>query len=128
MRITTVALAALFLAPGLARAAGHPRVLYGEADVPTLQARAETSHAVILGSLRKGTDEFVGSSVSSSGLVTWTSGRTFSLGDNRDIGYSLMVWAFTWQLTGQQQYLDLARTWLLNAASWSTWDLSLIHI
>jgi hypothetical protein len=127
LRIAPFALAALLSVPAAARGAEHPRLLYRTADVATLRAQAGSTHAVIRGSLKAGTDEFLGSRISSSGVVTWPGGRTFSLGDRRDIGYALMVWAFTWQLEGSQPHLDLAKAWLNDLASWSSWDLDGEH-
>jgi hypothetical protein len=129
LRITPTAavLAGLLAVPSLALGASHPRVLFTEGDVPTLRAQAQTSHQAIRGSLQQGADEFVGTRVARDGTVTWPAGRTFTFGDKRDVGYSLVVWSFTWQITGAPQYLDLARGWLLDVASWPTWDLDGAH-
>ena len=128
MRIAPIALVLALTLPAAATAQEHPRLLYKAADVARLEAQAQSSHASIRGSLKKGTDEFLGTTVASSGTVTWAAtGRTFDLGDTRDIGYGLVVWSFVWQLEGTQPYLDLAKGWLLNVASWSTWDLDGTH-
>lgn len=118
-----LALLCLALAAPAARAAEHPHLFYGPGDVDRLRAQAAGTHAAIAGSLRAGTDYFVASQVNASGVVTWSDGRTFDLGDPRDVGNGIAVWAFTWQLDGRASYLQLARTWLLDAAAFSSLDL-----
>lgn len=128
-------LAALLLAlvPAAAAPATHPHLLYGPGDVARLQAQAASTHAYIARSIQAGTDQFAGTNVSSAGLVTWPSGSTLDLGDVRDVGNGVAVFAFAWQLGGTDAYLSLARQWLLTATSWPTldlagdYDLSLAH-
>jgi hypothetical protein len=119
-------LAVLLLAvlPPTALAQQHPHVLFGAADVAALRSEAASTHAGIAAALRAGTDEFVGSTVSSAGVVTWPSGRTLDLGDVRDVGSAIAVFAFTWQLDGADAHLQLAKAWLLAAASWPSLDLA----
>ncbi len=119
-------LAALLLAvlPAAASSQQHPHLLYGPEDVARLRAEASSTHAYIAEGLRLGTDDFVGSGVSSAGIVSWPSGRTFDLGDVRDIGNGIAVFAFVWQLQGGDGYLKLARDWLLAATSWPSLDLA----
>ena len=113
--------------PAASAATDHPGLLYTAADVPRLLAQAQSTHKFIHDSLKAGADEFLTTHVDASGTATWTSGRTFSLGDQRDVGNALMTWSFVWQLEQTQPYLDLARNWLLDVTSWSTFDLDGQH-
>ncbi|HET7826676.1 MAG TPA: heparinase II/III family protein [Anaeromyxobacter sp.] len=119
-------LAALLLAvlPFAAYPQQHPHVLFGAGDVARLRSRAATTHAAIAQGLTAGTDEFMGATVSQAGIVSWPTGSTFSLGDLRDVGNGIAVFAFVWQLQGTDAYLQLAREWLLTATSWPTLDLA----
>lgn len=119
-------LASLVL-PVAVSAADHPSLFYSASDIPRLQAQAASTHAIIRGSLKTGADGFLSTRIDSGGVARWSNGNTFSLGDRRDIGNSLMAWSFAWQLEGTQEYLELARNWLLDVTSWSTFDLDGEH-
>jgi hypothetical protein len=108
--------------PAAATAAEHPRLFFKGADVADLRARAGSSHRVIADGLKGGVAEYHGSNVAQSGVVSWP-GRTFTLGDRRDIGNSLVVFAFTAQLDGSPETLALAKRWLLSVAGFATFDL-----
>jgi uncharacterized protein DUF4962/heparinase II/III-like protein len=125
-------LAALAVAaPAAVGAAEHPHLFFGAADVPGFQARAQASHRALAEGLQRGVAEFQDTTVSASGDVRWGSGRTFNLGDRRDIGNSLVVFAFASQLDGSGQTRELAKRWLNTVASWGSFDLDgqrdLIH-
>ncbi len=125
-RLTLVVALACFIAPivpAVASAQSHPSLLFGAGDVQRLQSQAQTTHAPIYAALKTGTDSFLGTGVSSNGTVTWQDGRTFNLGDLRDIGTALIVYSFVWQIDGGDTYYTLAHNWLMEVASWSTFDL-----
>lgn len=121
-----VRIAALLLAvlPTAASPQQHPHVLFGAGDVPRLRAQAASTHGYLAKPLKAGTDSFVGSSVSPTGLVSWPGGNTLDLGDVRDVGSGMAVFAFVWQLDGGDAYLQLAKRWLLAATSWASLDLA----
>lgn len=124
----TCLLIALLAAPPLsALAADHPHLFYGAGDVAGLQARASGSHKAIADELTGATSQFFGTTVSSSTVVTWQDGHTLTMGDARDIGNALVVFAFDWQLTQDPQALALARGWLTTVASWGSFDLDGTH-
>jgi hypothetical protein len=114
----------LAVVPAFALAQAHPHLFYGPNDVARLQAQAGSTHAYIANGLRTGANDFVGSTPTPSGTINWTSGRTLSLGDLRDIGNGVAVFAFVWQIDGSDSYLQLARSWLLGVAGFSTLDLA----
>ncbi len=114
---------ALAFAP---QAVGHPSLLFGPSDVSTLKSRASTSHQAIFQPLRQATDPYLGSNVDARGLVSWES-RSAALGDLRDIGNALVVFAFVAQLDDNPQYFQLARDWLLRVTSFGTFDLDGTH-
>ncbi len=116
---------AMALGPAPA-AASHPSLWYRTSDLLELRARARDTHAPIYNPLRAGTDYFLGSTVARSGRVTWP-GRTYDLGDLRDIGNSLLVFAFVSVLTDDVTYFALARSWLLSVASFGSFDLDGTH-
>ncbi len=109
--------------PTAAGAQSHPHLLWSAADVPALQARAASTHQPIWAALKGGTDYFLASSVAADGTVTWPDGHTLPLGDVRDIGNALEVFAFVWQIDGGSGYWDLAHRWLTTVAGWGSLDL-----
>ena len=117
------ALTLALLCPLAASAATHPSLFYGPGDVARLQQQAQTTHQVVYSGLKSGVDQFVGTQIASDGTVTWSSGRTFNLGDRRDIGNALEVFSFLWQIDGGQQYAQLAHDWLMDVVSWGNLDL-----
>ena len=94
--LLAVALAAA--APTVAEAADHPRLFFGAGDLADLRSRAQGSHQQIAEGLKRGTAEFHDTSVSANADARWGSGRVLSMGDQRDIGNALVVFAFTAQL------------------------------
>ncbi|BDG09421.1 DUF4962 domain-containing protein [Anaeromyxobacter paludicola] len=121
MKKTALILA--LLCPLAASAATHPRLFFGPGDVARLQQQAKSTHQVVYTGLKNGVDQFVGTNIASDGTVTWNTGRTFNVGDRRDIGNALEVFAFLWQIDGGSQYFQLAHDWLMSAASWGNLDL-----
>jgi hypothetical protein len=101
----------------------HPHLLYSAGDVARLRAQASTSHAYMARALKAGVDEFMGTTIAGDGTVTWPDGRTFNVGDRRDVGNGVAVFAFYWQLDGGDAYLQLARRWLLAVTSLPSLDL-----
>src|SRR5262244_402454 len=121
------ALLAVALAPALA-AASHPGLWYTAADRQQLRDRKAGTHAVIYDALRRGTEYFLGSTVSSSGRVTWPgTSRTFDLGDRRDIGNALVVFAFVSELADEVSYFALAHDWLIAVAGFGGFNLDGAH-
>jgi len=60
--------------------------------------------------------------------VSWPgTGRILDLGDRRDIGNSLVVFAFVSDLADDVTYFALARTWLLAVANFGGFDLDGTH-
>ena len=120
--IRAVAITACLLAmPALA--AAHPQFLYSASDVPSLQAKATGSQKVLFDSLKAGASAYLGSRIASSGVVTWTSGSTYDLGDRRDIGNSLVLFAFVAAVTGDPAYYALAHEWLMDVVGFGNFDV-----
>jgi hypothetical protein len=117
---------ALAIAP-LSALADHPHLFYGAGDVAGLRTRASGTHKAIADELNGATSQFFGTSVSSAGVSTWQDGHTLSIGDMRDVGNALVVYAFDWQLTQDPQALALAKGWLTTVASWGNFDLDGTH-
>jgi hypothetical protein len=125
VKIERILLLVTLLAAAPAAAGEHPRLFFRGSDVAGLQARAQASHRIIADGLRGGTAEYLGSNVSSGGVVSWPGGRTFSLGDLRDIGNSLVVFAFQAQL--DPAFAPTAKAWLLSVAGFGSFDLDGQH-
>jgi len=121
--VKKTALILALLCPLAASAATHPSLFFGPTDVARLQQQAKGTHQVVYTSLKNGVDQFIGTGIASDGTVTWNTGRTFNVGDRRDIGNALEVFAFMWQIDGGAQYAQLAHDWLMAAASWGNLDL-----
>src|SRR5215469_6271211 len=122
-----LALLAMALAPAPA-AASHPALFYSDAERQQLRQRSAGTHAPIYDALRRGTEYFLGSTVSSSGRVTWPgTPRTFDLGDRRDIGNALVVFAFVSDLADDVSYFALARDWLMAVVGFGGFDLDGTH-
>jgi hypothetical protein len=118
-----VAVLSLFSSPAVA-APAHPHLLFGAEDVAAFRSRAAGTHKAIYDALKTGTDAFLGTRIRANGDVVRSDGSVwYNLGDRRDIGDSLMVFSFVWQIDGGAQYLDLAQHWLSDVTSWSTLDL-----
>ncbi|BDG09427.1 heparinase II/III domain-containing protein [Anaeromyxobacter paludicola] len=123
----TCLLLALVAAPLSALGADHPHLFFSGGDVGGLQARASGTHKALADNLTSATSQFFGTRISSSGVATWPDGHTLSIGDMRDVGNSLVVFAFDWQLTQDPQALALAKGWLTTVASWGNYDLDGTH-
>jgi hypothetical protein len=124
VRIHRVLFAALIaLSAPAVRAAEHPRLFFGAGDVAALRARAGSTHATIADGLRNGSAEWMGSTVGADGVVRWPGGKTYSLGDKRDVGNSLVVWSFLAQLDQSPAAIETAKTWLLSVAGFGSFDL-----
>ncbi len=108
-----------------ALAGPHPSLFFEAGQVAGLRQKAQsTSHQVIYQSLLKGTTTYLDTTLSSSGQVTWKStGQTKQLGDRREIGNLLVVFAFVSQLSTDSRYADLAKHWVLTVSSWKNLDL-----
>src|SRR5216684_9067465 len=108
--------------------ASHPGLWYVASDLQQLRDRKTGTHARIYDPLRQGTEYFLGSTISPSGRVSWPgTGRILDLGDRRDIGNSLVVFAFVSDLADDVTYFALARTWLLAVANFGGFDLDGTH-
>ncbi len=108
--------------------ASHPGLWYVASDLQQLRDRKTGTHAPIYDPLRQGTEYFLGSTISPSGRVSWPgTGRILDLGDRRDIGNSLVVFAFVSDLADDVTYFALARTWLLAVANFGGFDLDGTH-
>jgi len=120
----TLLLTALVTAaiPALA-SADHPHLFYGANDLPALRAQAGSTHKTIADGLKGGVADFRGSTVAQSADVRWSDGRTLSMGDQRDIGNALIVFAFASQLDQDPQSLAVAKGWLLTFAGWGSFDV-----
>src|SRR5258708_5696314 len=122
-----VGVLAIALGP-VSASASHPGLWYAASDLQQLRDRKTGTHAPIYDPLRQGTEYFLGSTISPSGRVTWPgTGRTLDLGDRRDIGNSLVVFAFVSDLADDVTYFALARTWLLAVANFGGFDLDGTH-
>jgi hypothetical protein len=112
-----------------ASAATHPSLFLREADLPALRLRSEQPGAAVAwGALQRGATTYLGTTVASSGTVTWTAtGRTESLGDTRAIGNMLVVLAFTARMTGDARFLATAKAWTTTVAGWGNLDLDGTH-
>jgi hypothetical protein len=120
----TLLIAALVAAtPAAAAAADHPRLFFGAGDVGALKARAQGSHQQVGDGLKRGTAEFHDTTVSTNADARWSSGRVLSMGDQRDIGNALVVFAFTSQIDESPASLAVAKGWLLTVAGWGSFDL-----
>jgi hypothetical protein len=124
---TLLVAALVAAAPAAALGAEHPRLFFGAGDVGALQARAQGSHQQIGDGLKRGTAEFHDTTVSTNADARWSSGRVLSMGDQRDIGNALVVFAFTSQLDGSPASLAVAKGWLLTVAGWGSFDLDGQH-
>jgi len=116
----------LTLALSLPALAGpHPSLFFEAGQVPGLRQKAQSpSHQVIYQSLLKGTTTYLDTTLSSSGQVTWrATGQTKPLGDRREIGNLLVVFAFVSQVSTDARYADLAKHWVLTVSSWKNLDL-----
>jgi hypothetical protein len=119
-----IALLAVLVLPFAAAAAqSHPRLLWSAGDVSVLRARAQGTHQAIWAALKGGTDTYLETSITSDGTVHWSDGRASGLGDRRDIGTALIVFAFVWQIDGGAAYWNLAHGWLMQVAGWGDLDL-----
>ena len=114
--------AVLLAAPALA--ATHPSILYGAQDLPAIQQRAAGPQKALFDSLKAGAGYFVGSDITSSGVVVWPSqGKSFNLGDKRDVGNSLIVFSFVAAVSGDPAYFALAHRWLMDAVHFGNLDI-----
>ncbi len=111
-----------------ALAGPHPSLFFEAAQVEGLRQKAQSTHQTIYQPLLKGTTGYLDTTISSSGKVTWKStGSTKQLGDRREIGNLLVVFAFVSQVSTDSRYVDLAKGWLLAVSSWGNLDLDGSH-
>jgi hypothetical protein len=121
LRVSALLLVSLLAAPALA---AHPSLFYSAPEVDALRTRAAGSHNHIYRHLFNGTTQYLNTSIAPTGIITWrATGQTLDLGDRRDIGNSLVVFAFVAQLSTDPRYFDLAKDWLMTVASWGNFDL-----
>jgi len=108
--------------------AAHPNLFFDASQVASLRTKAAGTHQAIYQPLFNGTTGYLSTKIASSGVVTWTNtGQTYNLGDKRDIGNSLVVFAFVSQISTDSRYFDLAKGWLLTVSSWGSFDLDGTH-
>jgi len=94
----------------------HPRLFFGPDDIPTLQAKAATTHQEIWIPIREYADSQLGTSPPASAPPD---------GDEdtyRNYGNQLIPFAFACIITGDAGHCDLARTYLVTYAAWEQWD------
>ncbi len=125
MNWKTTLLAIASAVPGASAAQQHPSLFFGPSDVASLQARAASTHQGIWTTLRGAADQFLGTDVDSAGNVTGP--LSYNLGDRRDIGNSLVLFAFVAAVDGGPGYVDLARRWLLDVVAFGNLDLDGTH-
>jgi len=131
MRIPLIGKLLLLAAAVVASApayAAHPSLFFDATQVDALRTKAAGTHSAIYQPIFNGTTQYLGTRIASDATVTWTAtGRTFNLGDKRDIGNSLVVFSFVSQISTDTRYFDLAKAWLLAVSSWGSFDLDGTH-
>lgn len=120
--------AVLLLGPSIAHAqAAHPHVLFGADQVAAFRSQAQSTQKALASSITAGAATYRGSTVTTGGSVTLSGGGTVNLGDLRDIGNSLVTFAFAWELDGADASYQLAHDWLVTLAGWGNLDLDGTH-
>jgi MYXO-CTERM domain-containing protein len=119
----------LLLCVSLPALAGpHPSLFFEAAQVEGLRQKAQSTHQAIYQPLLKGTTDYLDTTLSSSGTITWKgTGNTRQIGDRREIGNLLVVFAFVSQVSTDSRYFELAKGWLLTVSSWGNLDLDGTH-
>ncbi|MEO8391905.1 MAG: heparinase II/III family protein [Chloroflexota bacterium] len=96
----------------------HPRLFFYTEDIPKIKEELATTHAEIWASILSYVDSQLGTAPPLT-LPADTLGNTF-----RDYGNQLIPIAFVCGITGEENYCDLARTYLLTYSRWPQWDES----
>jgi hypothetical protein len=94
----------------------HPRLFFDVSEIPTLQAKAGTTHLEIWTPIKDYVDSRLGTAPPPSAP---------SGGDQdtyRNSGNQLIPFAFACVITEDPDHCDLAKTYLLTYASWEQWD------
>jgi hypothetical protein len=98
--------------PATTRAASHPSLFFGAADVPALRTAATTTHAEIASHITKILNLHLSDPAPTPG----------DYDDFRFEGNQVAVWAFAYQMTGNTAYSDKARQQLQTYLSWTDWS------
>jgi hypothetical protein len=93
----------------------HPRLFFDASEIPALQAQAATTHQDIWTPIR----DYAGSQLGTSPPPS--APPDGDLGTYRDYGNQLIPLAFACVISGDADYCDLARTYLLTYAAWEQW-------
>jgi len=93
----------------------HPRLFFGPGDIPTLRAKAATTHQEIWIPIRDYVDSQLGTSPPSSAPPDG------DLDTYRNFGNQLIAFAFACVISEEAGHCDLAKTYLLTYASWGQW-------
>lgn len=93
----------------------HPRLFFGPGDIPSLRAKAATTHQEIWIPIRDYVDSQLGTSPPSSAPPDG------DLDTYRNFGNQLIAFAFACVISEEAGRCDLAKTYLLTYASWGQW-------
>ena len=93
----------------------HPRLFVGVDDIPALQTQAATTHREIWLPIQDYVDSQLGN------VPPAASAADDSLSAYRNYGNMLIPFAFACVITGEVDYCDLAKTYLLTFATWEQW-------